>query len=294
MKTEKLSLRKGNRLIKKKFILLMKEHIDFFQEKESYMFCRIKDHFLQHILCWNDSSYGPTFKCHIQPAFLPDIGINYYAAAECIRYEDMLPKEKQNIDFFFIRVITPNEKPWYPMDKLDMVWENNKYLIEKIVIPYMERLDFDRTIAILKSGKDELFEVSNSYPQDKIAIQFTFAIACLLKKEYQEGYQKLVEIKDYFIHETERLLGGRDLKVFKEAERLIRVGNKKALEEARCLTGYYEVFDMMESYDMKSKADYIKELLTILEQKAENWEDRLQKRISDEERNSIEMIKGVY
>lgn len=45
---------------------------------------------------------------------------------------------------------------------------------------------------------------------------------------------------------------------------------------------------------MKSKVDYIKELLTILEQKAENQENRLQKRISEEEKNSIEMIKGVY
>ena len=50
----------------------------------------------------------------------------------------------------------------------------------------------------------------------------------------------------------------------------------------------------MESYDMKSKVDYIKELLTILEQKAENYENRLQKRISEEEKNSIEIIKGVY
>ena len=52
------------------------------------------------------------------------------------------------------------------------------------------------------------------------------------------------DIGSYFINETERLLGGRDLKVFKEAERLIRIGGRKELEEARRLTGYDEVFDI--------------------------------------------------
>ncbi len=291
MEAEKLSLSKGNGLIKKRFILLMKEHKDFFQEKESHVFSKIKDHFLHSIWFWNDSSYGPTFKCHIRPAFFPDVGSTCYALGECIRYKKMLAKEEKKIDFFDIRIYSSNEKPWYPINKLDVVWENNKYLIEQIVIPYMDQLDFDKMITMLKSGKDELFETYNRYSYE---MQFTFAVACLLKKEYQEGYQKLVEVKDHFFDEAERLLGNRDLKIFKEAEQLIRIGNEKALKEARRLTGYYDVFDMMEAYDMKSKADYIKELLIILEQKIENWEDRLEKRITDEEKNSIEMIKGVY
>lgn len=291
MEPEKLSLMKGNRLIKKRFDVLMKEHKDFWEEKEPNHFCRVKDHFLQCIWIWIDNSgYGPRFQCLIQPTFLPEVGNTCYATGECIRYREMLPKEKQKIDFYPVRVDLPNEKPWYPADKLDEVWENNKYLIEEIVIPHMDRLDFDRTIEMLQSGKDELFKIYNWYPKGKIIMQFTLAVACLLKEEYQEGYQKLLGVRDYFYEETERLIGSCDSKVFEEAKRLICIGDRKSLEEARRLTGYYDIFDLLESYDMKAKADYIMELLTILEQKMESWEDRLKKRIEDTEKCSIEWL----
>ena len=292
MEPEKLSITKGNRLIKKRFDLLMKEHKDFFEEKEPYHFCRVKDHFLQYICVWLDSwGYGPRFKCHIQPAFLPEVGITCYAGGECIRYERMLPKEKQKIDFYPVRVISPNEKPWYPADKLDMVWENNKYLIEEIVIPYMDQLNFDRTIDMLQSGRDELFEIYDEAPKNKKIMQFTFGVVHLLKDEYQKGYQKLSEVKDYFFEEAERLSGSCAPKAFEEAERLILIGDRKSLEEARRLTGYYDIFDLMESYDMKTKANYIRELLDILEQKTEGWGDRLKKRIEEAEKCSVEMCE---
>lgn len=292
MEQEKLSLTKGNRLIKRRFTLLMKEHKDFFEEKESDHFCRVKDHFLQCIWVWIDSSgEGPRFQCLIQPAFLPEIGNTCYAVGECICYREMLPKEKQKIDFYPIIVHSPNEKPWYPSNMLDMVWENNQYLIDEIVIPYMDRLDLDRTIEMLQNGTDELFKIYNWYPEGKKVMQFTVAVACLLKGEYQEGYQKLLGVKDYFFEKAERLIGSCDLKTFEGAEYLIRIRDRKSLEEARRLTGYYDIFNMLESYDTKAKADYIRELLYILEQKMENWEDRLKKRIEDAEKYSIELLK---
>lgn len=291
MEQEKLSLTKGNRLIKKRFALLMKGHKDFFEEKEPNNFCRVKDHFLQCIWVWIDSSGDARIQCLIQPAFLPEIGNTCYAVGECIRYKEILPKEKQKIDFYSIIVHSPNEKPCYPADMLDMVWENNKYCIEEIVIPYMDQLDFDRTIEMLQNGTDELFKIYNWYPEGKKVMQFTLAVACLLKREYQEGYQKLLGVKDYFFEKAERLIGSCDLKVFEEAEYLIRIRDRKSLEEARRLTGYYDIYNMLESYDIKAKADYIRELLYILEQKIENWEDRLMKRIEDTEKYSIELLK---
>lgn len=292
MEIEKISLTKGNKLVKKRFNLLMKEHKDFFEEKEPDHFFRVKDHFLQCIWVWIDSSgYGPRFQCLIQPAFVPEVGNTCYAAGECIRYKDMLPKEKQKIDFYPVIEHLTNEKPLYPVESLDMVWENNKCLIEEIVIPYMDRLDFDTTIEMLKKGTDELFKIYNWYPEGKKVIQFSLAVACLLKGEYQEGYQKLLEVKEYFFKKAELLIGSCDLKVFEEAEYLIRIRDRKSLEEARRLTGYYDIFNMLESYDAKSKADYIRELIYIMEQKMENWEDRLKRRIEDTEKYSIELLK---
>jgi len=101
MESEKLPITKGNRLIKKRFNLLMKEHKDFFEEKEPNHFFRVKDHFMQWIYVWIDSMGGyPRFDCIIQPAFLPEFGSNFYAVCECIRFKEMLPREKQKIDFF--------------------------------------------------------------------------------------------------------------------------------------------------------------------------------------------------
>lgn len=292
MESEKLSITKGNRLIKKKFALLMKGHKDFFEEKEPNNFCRAKDHFLQSIWVGIDSSYqSPRFHSLLQPAFLPEMGNTCYATCECIRYSRMLPKEKQKIDFYDTIVHSTTEKPWYSVGLLDMVWENNKYFIEEIVIPYMDQLDFDRMIEMLQNGTDALFKIYNGYTEGKKVIQFTLAVACLLKGKYQEGYQKLLEVKDYFFEKAERLIGNCDLKVLEEAEYLIRMRDRKSLEEARHLTGYDDIFDMMESYDVKAKVDYIRELLDILEQKMENWEDRLKRRIEDTEKYSIELLK---
>lgn len=113
-----------------------------------------------------------------------------------------------------------------------MVWENNKCLIEDIVIPYMDRLDFDRTIEMLQNGTDALFKIYNWYPEGKKVIHFSLAVAYLLKGEYQEGYQKLLEVKDYFFEKAERFIGSCDLKVLEEAEYLIRIYDRKSLEEA--------------------------------------------------------------
>lgn len=57
------------------------------------------------------------------------------------------------------------------------------------------------------------------------------------------------------------------------------------------MTGYYDIFNMLESYDAKAKADYIRELISILEQKVKNWEDRLKKRIEAAKKRSIELIQ---
>lgn len=115
METETLSLTKGNKLVKKRFNLLMKGHKDFSEEKEP-------DHFLQCVWVWIDSSgCGPRFQCLIQPAFVPELGNTCYAAGECIRYKDMLPKEKQKIDFYSVTEHLTNEKPLYPAELLDMV-----------------------------------------------------------------------------------------------------------------------------------------------------------------------------
>lgn len=179
----------------------------------------------------------------------------------------------------------------YPAESLDMVWENNKCLVEEIVIPYMDRLDFDTTIEMLQNGTNALFKIYNWYPEGKKVIQFTLAVACLLKGEYQEGYQKLLEVKDYFFEKAGRFIGSCDLKILEESEYLIHIYDRKSLEEARHLTGYYDIFDMLESYDAKAKADYIRELISILEQKMENWEDRLKKQIEAAEKCSIELIQ---
>lgn len=163
---------------------------------------------------------------------MPELGNTCYAAGECIRYKDMLPKEKQKIDFYSVTEHLTNEKPLYPAELLDMVWENNKCLIEDIVIPYMDRLDFDRTIEMLQNGTDALFKIYNWYPEGKKVIHFSLAVAYLLKGEYQEGYQKLLEVKDYFFEKAERFIGSCDLKVLEEAEYLIRIYDRKSLEEA--------------------------------------------------------------
>lgn len=292
MEPEKLFLTNGNRLIKKRFALLMKRHLDFFEEKEPNHYWRVKDHFLQCIWVGIDSLFHtPRFQCLIQPAFLPEMGSTCYAAGECIRYSSMMPKERQKIDFYDVIVHSPSEKSWYPAEQLDMVWENNKYLVEEMVIPYMDQFDFDRTIESLQNGTDKLFKIFNWYPEGKKVMQLTLAVACLLKGEYQEGYQKLLGVKDFYFEKAERLIGSCDLKVFEEAEYLIRIRDRKSLEEAGRLTGYDDIFDMMESYDVKAKVDYIRELLDILEHKMENWEDRLKERIEDTERCSIELLK---
>jgi len=182
----------------------------------------------------------------------------------------------------------PNEKTQYSADKLDIVWENNKYFIEEIAIPYMDQLDFNKTIEVLKGGKDALFE---AYNRNSEAMRLTFAVACLLRGEYEEGYQKLLEVKDHFIGGAERIIDSSGTKISEEVWRLIRIYDRKALEEARSLSGYCEIYQMMDSYDMIAKAEYIKELLTILEQKKENWEGRLKERIEFEEKYSVELLK---
>ena len=53
---------------------------------------------------------------------------------------------------------------------------------------------------MLKKGTDELFKIYNWYPEGKKVIHFSLAVACLLKGEYQEGYQKLLEVKEMYVN----------------------------------------------------------------------------------------------
>lgn len=141
----------------------------------------------------------------------------------------------------------------YPIDQFDEVWENYKYLIKELAISYLDGMDFDKTIELFQNGKDEMFRIKRGTYFDINAVEFTLAGAFLIRGNYTEGFKKLKAIRDFYFEKAEEYKSN-DIWLF------------------------------------STKADYIDKLLKILENKSENWENKLQNEIAEAERITFRMF----
>lgn len=248
MDFEKYSRKEANKIIKQRFSDFMKAEGFIKRKGITGHFFRVKEHFIQYILL-DISSSVPEFECQIFPAYLYENGYSRYARQYLCVLDEQLPKEHQRISFTRIS----DDYGKYPSDKFNEVWENNKYLIKEVAIPYLDVLDFEKTVALFQNGEDEMFRIKKGTYFDINAVEFTLAGAFLLKGNYTEGYKKLKEVRDFYFEKAEE---------YKEDDIWL----------------------------FGTKADYIDKLLRILEDKSENWENALQNEIAEAEKITLRMF----
>ncbi len=241
-------MKEANKLIKQRFNDFMKAEGFVKQKRTTSQFFRVKEHFIQHF--WlNISSHVPEIECYIYPAYLYENGYSIYAKKDLFLLQEQLPKEHQKIDF--VDIIDDFGK--YPSKKLDEVWNNNKYLMKEIMIPYLDTMNFEKTDKLFMDKKDEMFNIQTGTEFQFNIIELTLAGIFLLKGDYPEGYKRLKEVKNFFFQKAQQFKGEDD-------------------------------------WLFETKADYINKLLRILEDKAENWECTLQNEIAEAEKITLRMF----
>lgn len=234
---EQISVKDANNLIRKNFRELMKRH-GFLKNKRTGFYFRIQGYFVQ-LLVLRFSRSLPQIECFLLPTFLYANGHLPYVEARYVRLENQLdPKATA----FFADIIIPGPPQAYRLERFNSVWDANRRMLEEILIPYLDRLDFNETLSIFQSGRNDFFQTklgASDY------VSCAAAIGLLKCSLYDESYKRLLEMR----------------KVYAKA---IRPSSKS-------------------SFLFQKNLDYIDDLLFLLKNKPNQWENRISERIAKTE-----------
>lgn len=240
---EKISVKDANNLVRKNFRELMKQHA-FVKNKMTGFYFRIQGYFIQTFILRFSRSL-PQIECLLLPAFLYANGHLPYIEARYVRLESQLvPKES----IFFSDIIIPGPPQVYRLERFNSVWNANQRILEEILIPYLDKLDFRETLSIFQSGKNDFFQTrmgASDY------VSCAVAVGLLKCSFYEESYEQLLKMRDIY---------------------------------AKAVSPSSDLF--------QKNLDYIDDLLFLLQNKPDQWEDKISKRIAQTESETYLLWTG--
>lgn len=155
------------------------------------------------------------------------------------RYANLENKTVPGSSLFFSDIISPQG---YSRERFDRVWEANQRALEQILLPYLNELDFIKTLGIFQAGKNEYFQTRmGAYDY----VSCTVAVGLLKCFSYEDGYERLLAVRDIY---------------------------------AKAVDSSSESIFLFE----KNLA-YIDDLLLLLQNKPDQWEDKIYERIAKTE-----------
>lgn len=204
-----ISQKDANSIIRKEIRTMMKQS-GFLKAHRSGLFFREKDGFLQSITLGFYRAF-PEIKAYIFPTFLYVNGNTPYIEADMIQIQ--FDEMGENIPFdlpFFIKF---KPDPCYYMEQFNEVWSNNKKLLQEYLIPCLDSLDFEKTLALFKEKKTNYF---CSHWSVDYALDCAYAVGLLKSGVYEEALEGLKKSREIYAKKVE-LLGedNKDIFLFK-------------------------------------------------------------------------------
>lgn len=234
---EQIKIKDANNLVRKNFRELMKRH-GFLKNKRTGFYFRIQGCFIQLFILRFLRSL-PKIECLLLPSFLYANGHLPYIEARYVHLGDRLdPKES----IFFSDIIILGPPQVYRLERFKSIWNANLRILEEILIPYLDKLDFRETLSIFQSGRNDFFQTrmgASDY------VSCATAIGLLKCSFYEESY--------------EHLLGMRAI--------YAKAANPPSKS----------------TFLFQKNLDYIDDLLFLLQNKPDQWEDKISKRIAKTE-----------
>ncbi|WP_298029084.1 hypothetical protein [uncultured Dysosmobacter sp.] len=244
---ELISIRDANNLVRKNFRELMKQH-DFVKNKRTGFYFRIQGYFVQiFILSFLRSL--PQIKCLLLPTFLYANGNLPYMDARLVRLGNQLDP-KASISFSDI--VIPGPPQVYRLERFNSVWKANQQILEEMLIPYLDKLDFNETLSIFQSGRNDFFETRmGAYDYVSCAA----AIGQLKCSFYEESYGQLLKMRDIYA-------------------KAVAPSSKNS------------------PFLFQKNLDYIDDLLFLLKNKPDQWKDKVSERIAKTEAETLLYWEG--
>lgn len=189
-----ISVKEANRFVRKQFRVLMEEH-GFLKNKRTGFYFRIQESFIQ-VFILRFSRSLPQIECLLLPGFLYVNGRLPYMDARYVRLENQLvPKSSM----YFSDIIIPGPPQAYRLERFQRVWDANRRALEEILIPYLDRLDFNETLSIFQAGRNELFQTRMGASD---GVSCAAAVGLLKRASYEDGYDRLSVLRDIYAKEV--------------------------------------------------------------------------------------------
>lgn len=134
-----ISLKEANAFVRKQFQGLMKRH-GFLKNKRTGFYVRIQSGFVQIFILRFLRSL-PQIECLLLPAFLYANGHLPYMEARYIRLKEQLDLKES---IFFADIALPGPPGGYHLTQFERVWNANHRVLEELLIPYLDQLDFEK------------------------------------------------------------------------------------------------------------------------------------------------------
>ena len=232
-----INIKDANNIVRKNFRVIMKRH-DFLKSKRTGFYFRIKGCFVQ-LFVLRFSRSLPQIECLLLPTFLYTNGNLPYIEARYVHLENQLvPKTSA----FFADIIIPSSPQVYLLEQFYSVWNANQRILEEILIPYLDKLDFRETLSIFQSGRNDFFQTRiGAYDYVSCAV----AIGLLKCSFYEESYKRLLEMREVYA-------------------RAVSPSSKNP-------------------FLFNENLDYIDDLLFLLKNRPNQWEDKISERIAKTE-----------
>lgn len=234
---EQINIKDANNIVRKNFRVIMKQH-GFLKNKKTGFYFRIQDYFLQVFILRFLRSL-PQIECLLFPTFLYVNGNLPYMNARYAHFEERLSPKTS---IYFSDIIVPGSPQVYQAEKFNRVWKANQNILEKILIPYLDNLDFYETLSVFQSGRNEYFQTRmGAYDYVSCAV----AVGRLKCFAYEESYEQLLNMRDIYA-------------------RAVSPSSKS-------------------TFLFQKNLDYIDDLLFLLQNKPDHWEDKISERIAKTE-----------
>ena len=232
-----ISLKEANAFVRKQFQGLMKRH-GFLKNKRTGFYVRIQSGFVQIFILRFLRSL-PQIECLLLPAFLYANGHLPYMEARYIRLKEQLDLKES---IFFADIALPGPPGGYHLTQFERVWNANHRVLEELLIPYLDQLDFEKTLSLFQSGKNDFFQTMMGVSDDVACAAAVGLVKCA---RYEEGLARLLEIRDIYA----------------------RAANTPS--SSRILA--------------QKNLEYIDDMLFFLQNKPDQWENNLSRRIAETE-----------